>query len=85
MRLTRVAIPVAFGPMNTRTSRRRTAAPAAASHDSLKFSAINGVLLLLGVASVVLGYVLLAGGSITAAPLLLVLGYAVLIPLAIIL
>jgi hypothetical protein len=43
------------------------------------------VLLVLGLASIVLGYVLLAGGSITAAPLLLVLGYAVLIPAAIIL
>jgi hypothetical protein len=38
-----------------------------------------------GLASVVLGYWLLANGSVTAAPLLLVLGYAVLLPLAIIL
>jgi uncharacterized membrane protein HdeD (DUF308 family) len=71
--------------MKTRTTQSRRAARPAASHESLKFSPINGVLLLLGVVAVVAGYVLLAQGSITAAPLLLVLGYAVLIPLAIIL
>jgi hypothetical protein len=38
-----------------------------------------------GLVSLVLGYWLLAGGSITLAPLLLVLGYVVLLPLAIIL
>jgi hypothetical protein len=71
--------------MNTRsTSRGRKAAPPV-SQASLKFSPINGILLALGLAAVILGYVLLAGGSITAAPLLLVLGYAVLIPLALIL
>jgi hypothetical protein len=74
--------------MNTRTDRatraRRNPAPAA-SHASLKFSPINAVLLVLGLAAVVLGYVALAQGSITVAPLLLVLGYAVLLPLAIIL
>ena len=55
------------------------------SHVSLKFSAINGVLLAAGLAAIVGGYVLLADGSTVGAPLLLVLGYAVLIPLAIIL
>ena len=52
---------------------------------SLRFSAVNGVLGAAGLAAVVLGYFLLAQGSITAAPLLLVLGYVVLLPLAIIL
>ncbi|CAN5781510.1 hypothetical protein BH23GEM9_BH23GEM9_28260 [soil metagenome] len=65
--------------------RNRKTAPATESHQSLRFSTINIVLLVLGLASIVLGYVLLAGGSITAAPLLLVLGYGVLIPAAIIL
>ncbi|HSJ05655.1 MAG TPA: hypothetical protein VK936_03065 [Longimicrobiales bacterium] len=51
----------------------------------MKFSAINAILLLLGLAAIIGGYVLLAGGSTVAAPLLLVLGYAVLIPLGIIL
>ena len=36
----------------------------------------------IGVAAIVLGYVLLAINNITIAPLLLVLGYCVLVPLA---
>jgi hypothetical protein len=45
----------------------------------------NLTLLGAGLAAVVLGYVLLSQGDITAAPLLLVAGYCVLIPLAFIL
>jgi hypothetical protein len=71
--------------MNTRTAKGRRAVAQPVSHESLKFSPINGILLVLGLAAIIGGYALLAGGSITAAPLLLVLGYAVLIPLAIIL
>lgn len=51
---------------------------------SLGFTPTNGVLAGAGLVSLVLGYWLLAQGSITAAPLLLVLGYVVLLPLAII-
>ena len=51
---------------------------------ALRFSRLNWLLLLLGMACVVAGYALLAGGSTVAAPLLLVLGYIVLIPLGII-
>lgn len=60
------------------------AAPAA-EKTSLKFSAINAVLLVAGLLAIAAGYVLLAQGSTVAAPLLLVLGYAVLVPLGIIL
>jgi len=67
------------------TARNRNAAAGAEDHASLKFSTINAVLLLLGLAAIVGGYVLLAGGSTVGAPLLLVLGYVVLVPLAIIL
>jgi hypothetical protein len=42
----------------------------------------NVALITAGLASVALGYVLLSQGDITAAPLLLVVGYCVLIPLA---
>jgi hypothetical protein len=52
---------------------------------SLRFSPRNAILAAAGLLSIVVGYVLLAQGSITAAPLLLVLGYVVLLPLAIIL
>ena len=41
---------------------------------------MNWVLLLAGIVAVLFGYVLLDRGSVTAAPLLLVLGYLVLIP-----
>jgi hypothetical protein len=51
----------------------------------LQFSAINGILGVAGILTVALGYYLLSQGSITAAPLLLVLGYVILLPLAIIL
>lgn len=55
------------------------------SGGALRFSRINAVLGVAGLLSLTGGYVLLASGSITAAPLLLVLGYVVLLPLAIIL
>ena len=57
----------------------RTQAPA-----SLKFTKVNAMLGAGGLLSLTLGYWLLAQGSITAAPLLLVLGYVVLLPMAII-
>ena len=41
---------------------------------------VNSVLLGLGVAALVLGYLALARGSITMAPILLVTGYCVIIP-----
>lgn len=68
--------------MNQRTpsNRRSTSIPA----HSLSFSKVNAFLGLAGGASVVAGYVFLANGSITTAPLLLVLGYVVLLPMAII-
>ncbi len=50
----------------------------------LEFTAVNAALGAAGVVSLVAGYWLLAQGSITAAPLLLVLGYVVLLPMAII-
>lgn len=50
---------------------------------SLQFSRINALLALAGLLSLVLGYWTLSMGSITLAPLLLVLGYVVLLPLAI--
>jgi hypothetical protein len=52
---------------------------------ALRFSPVNAFVGLAGMVALTLGYVLLAQGSVTAAPLLLVLGYVVLLPLAIIL
>ena len=50
----------------------------------LKFTKVNAGLGAGGLVALTLGYWLLAQGSITAAPLLLVLGYVVLLPMAII-
>ena len=68
--------------MGTKTETPKTGGSPRAP---LRFSAINGILGLAGILTVALGYALLSQGSITAAPLLLVLGYLVFLPLAIIL
>lgn len=51
---------------------------------SLRWTPVNYGLMGAGLASVVAGFFLLAGASTVAAPLLLALGYVVLIPLGII-
>ncbi len=58
---------------------RRTAAR------GLRFGPANYMAFALGLTFIVVGYVLLDRGSVTAAPLLLVLGYAVLLPAGLIL
>lgn len=65
-------------------SNRTLAQNSAESRGALRFTKVNGILLGAGLASVAAGYALLARGSTVAAPLLLVLGYAVLIPVGII-
>ena len=68
--------------MGTNTETRKTKGNPKAP---LRFSTINGILAGAGILTVALGFFLLSQGSITAAPLLLVLGYVILLPLAIIL
>lgn len=51
---------------------------------SLRWSPVNYAFLGAGLVALALGFVLLAGGSTVAAPLLLALGYVVLIPIGII-
>lgn len=73
-------------PRPTPAPTRATPSASAPETDaSLRFSPKNLALLGAGLAAIVLGYVLLGGANNTVAPLLLVLGYAVLIPLGIIL
>lgn len=52
--------------------------------ESLRFTKVNAILGAAGIAALTIGYWRLAQGSITDAPLLLVLGYVVLLPMAII-
>jgi hypothetical protein len=62
------------------------AQPAVADGEStLRFSMVNLALLGLGLAAILGGFALLGAGDTIAAPLLLVLGFAVLVPLGIIL
>lgn len=65
--------------------QRTTATPGTTPQGALRFSLTNWAVLLLGVLCILAGYVLLSSGSTVAAPLLLVLGYVVLLPLGIIL
>ena len=61
-------------------TRKKTAEP----EQTLRFTRHNAILAGAGIACLAAGYWLLAQGSITAAPLLLVLAYVVLLPMAII-
>ena len=65
-------------------SKKPSGTPKQRVEGALRFSFQNWLLLGLGAASIVAGYALLSGGSTVAAPLLLVLGYVVLIPLGIV-
>ncbi len=67
-------------------AQTRAAAPAAADTEStLRFSTLNLAVLAAGLLAIVAGFMILGGGSTVAGPLLLVLGFAVLVPLGIIL
>jgi hypothetical protein len=72
-------------PSKPRTVSPAAATPVADAESTLRFGPLNGALLGIGLASIVYGFMLLAGGSTVAAPLLLVLAFAVLVPLGIIL
>lgn len=65
-------------------SRNPPPAPKTRVEGALRFSLQNWILVAAGLAAIVAGYSLLSTGSTVAAPLLLVLGYVVLIPLGII-
>jgi hypothetical protein len=73
-------------PRNEPAARRAAPPPPAEPAEStLRFSVLNLGLLAAGLVAIVGGFMLLGGGSTVAAPLLLMLGFAVLVPLGIIL
>lgn len=72
-------------PAPSSQSRAAVPAPAADTESTLRLSPLNLSLLAGGLAAVVFGFMMLAGGSTVGAPLLLMLGFAVLVPLGIIL
>jgi len=57
----------------------------AARRGKLVFQRSNVLLLVAGIIVILLGYILLGRGSMSAAPILLVLGYCVIVPLSIVL
>ena len=65
--------------------QRKTESPAAAPDRRFAFGPANYAAFALGVVAIIAGYVLLDQGSVTAAPIMLVLGYAVLLPLGLVL
>jgi len=65
---------------SSRSGQSRSEPPAS----TFRFSRTNALLGGSGLATVGLGYYLLSTGSINAAPILLVVGYGVLLPLALI-
>jgi hypothetical protein len=77
---------VAGGSIDSRVvmSNRTASKKSVDTRGALRFTRVNAILLAAGLGSVAIGYALLARGSTVAAPLLLVLGYAVLIPIGII-
>ena len=75
--------------MAQRKKQKRPLKPAEPKRDrregSLAMGSRNVLIMFVGIIIIVIGYFLLGRGSITAAPLLLVLGYCVVVPLSIIL
>ena len=64
------------------TSRPKSG-PKAANAEGLPFTRRNYYIFAVGLAAIIIGYIALAQGSITLAPILLVLGYCAIIPIAI--
>jgi hypothetical protein len=68
---------------DTKPTGRAKAATDKGNGKGLPFTRKNYYLFLAGLATIVIGYIALAQGSITLAPILLVLGYCVIVPVAI--
>ena len=73
-----------FGSLMATKSTKSTPAPAKATRPTLSFSRSNATWLGAGAVAIAVGFFLLAQGSETIAPILLVLGYCVLLPIGII-
>ena len=54
-------------------------------HPNISWQRNNYILLVIGIIVIIVGFIFLASGSLTLAPILLVAGYCVIIPLAILL
>ena len=54
------------------------------SNNKLYWGKINSIIFAVGILTIIMGYIFLARKSLTLAPILLVLGYAVLIPVSLV-
>jgi uncharacterized membrane protein HdeD (DUF308 family) len=54
------------------------------SNNRLYWGKINSIIFAIGILSIIMGFIFLARESLTLAPILLVLGYAVLIPISLV-
>lgn len=68
---------------STPSPRSKTGPAAPKARPNIQFGTKNWILLGVGILTIIAGYLFLAKGSITIAPILLVAGYCVLIPVAI--
>jgi Flp pilus assembly protein TadB len=66
--------------MSATKTMRRGGRKAPEADLGFDWGSLNSLLLALGVAVIAIGYVALSRGSVTLAPVLLILGYCVLIP-----
>ena len=71
-------------PIAKKPARTAGARPAGPARPTLSFSRVNAVWLGAGAVSIAAGFAFLGGGSTLVAPVLLVLGYLVLLPIGII-
>lgn len=68
---------------DTKTMSRPKPGPKAADDGRLPFTRKNYYIFAVGLLAIIAGYIALGQGSITLAPILLVLGYCAIIPIAI--
>lgn len=54
------------------------------NNNKLYWGKVNSIIFAVGILIIIMGYILLARESLTLAPILLVLGYAVLIPVSLV-
>ena len=69
--------------LETKSVARAKATASKGKGEALPFTKRNYYILFAGLAVIILGYISLGLGSITLAPILLVLGYCVVVPVAI--
>lgn len=74
-----------MGKLDKKKEIKKPTTPKVPPRPNIVFKPKNYILFLTGVVTIIMGFIFLSKGSITLAPILLVVGYVILIPLSIIL